>query len=262
MTQKSWKVTTHGGDGGRAAALASRTWAESSWAAAIRHRDASIAKLRAENGRLQSELAEASSVVAGRQLVAPQRLAGEAFQHWTVLVNPREDKIPGKTGLFDESIVWDRDLWAGRLFTALIRSREPGARLWSLTSAKIIEHLTAAAHRLGLHGLGVCRYSLRHGGASEDLLTGARDIAAIKKRGAWACDNSLRRYSKEARAQTEVAKIPPAIQSYGRFVADNLEAIMTNQMRPPIPPAIGIVGLANDKKRTLHPGRRARQRVG
>eukprot|EP00973_Karenia_brevis_P016619 2275962-Karenia_brevis.AAC.1 len=42
-----------------------------------------------------------------KQLVPPTPQAGQGYQHWILLLSPIEDTTPGKTGMFDETIVLD-----------------------------------------------------------------------------------------------------------------------------------------------------------
>ena len=81
----------------------------------------------------------------------------------------------------------------------------------------------AACNLLGLHGLRPCRYGLRHGGASEDLVSQRREPLMVKRRGGWRTDASLKRYAKETRLQDEVRKIHPSVITYGRLVLNSLE---------------------------------------
>ena len=68
-----------------------------------------------------------------------------------------------------------------------------------------------------------CLYALRHGGASHDALNELRPLQAIKGRGRWANDESLRRYKKAARAQAELAKLPDATLALGHEMPLHIE---------------------------------------
>eukprot|EP00973_Karenia_brevis_P038145 5259176-Karenia_brevis.AAC.1 len=80
------------------------------------------------------------------------------------------------------------------------------AKLWPVDSGQVITTFQAACNQLGLDALQPTRYSLRHGGASEDLYTKSRTIAEVMKRGQWRADSSLRRYAKEGRLLAELKK--------------------------------------------------------
>lgn len=51
------------------------------------------------------------SALTVKQVVPPVRAANQAFQFWAVLLHPFEDLVPGKTGVFDASIILDSDAW-------------------------------------------------------------------------------------------------------------------------------------------------------
>eukprot|EP00974_Lingulodinium_polyedra_P015541 1505344-Lingulodinium_polyedra.AAC.1 len=53
-------------------------------------------------------------------------------------------------------------------------------------------------------------YQLRHGGPSHDRLHDLRTRGAVKDRGRWASDSSLRRYEAHARVQQVMQKLTPA----------------------------------------------------
>eukprot|EP00973_Karenia_brevis_P034263 4726174-Karenia_brevis.AAC.1 len=79
-------------------------------------------------------------------------------------------------------------------------------------------------------------YSLRHGGASEDLLRGRRRLQEVMRRGRWQSESSLRRYSKEGLLAQELAKVPASTLSYGVAVDASLESIfLRNGRLPPLP---------------------------
>eukprot|EP00973_Karenia_brevis_P090317 12401993-Karenia_brevis.AAC.1 len=63
------------------------------------------------------------------------------------------------------------------VYLLLTRGRSPEAPLWPLRPAQIIAEFMQASADLGMESLSPCRDSLRHGGASEDLLTKTRSIA-------------------------------------------------------------------------------------
>ena len=79
-------------------------------------------------------------------------------------------------------------------------------------------------------------YSLRHGGASDDALRGARTLASIKARGRWKSDNSVRRYEKHARVLREVERMPALAQTFGGRVMKSLSNILLDNsfaLKPP-----------------------------
>ena len=92
--------------------------------------------LLVERGRLASALhllvafrsylrPGASDLLRVTQLVPPQPMAGQAYQAWGLLLNPVEDRTPGKTGLLDEAILLDSEPWLHPFFVALTSHRDP-----------------------------------------------------------------------------------------------------------------------------------------
>ncbi len=172
-----------------------------------------------------------------KQLIPPALAAGLVCSHWCVNLNPVEDLVPGKTGLFDESIMWDMDLWAGSLFTRLIHGRSPTDPLWPLDHGDMILLFKNTCQQLGMSCLEPCLYSLRHGGASQDLLSRCRSLEEVKKRGGWRSDASLRRYGKDAKLTSELNKIPQVVRDYGAKIGVHLEAVLCHNIRF-LPPAL------------------------
>ena len=88
---------------------------------------------------------------------------------------------------------------------------------------------------LGLEAFGLSAYSLRHGGASHDLLCNQRVLAEVKRRGRWASDTSLRRYSKETRLLEVMSRIPALTIQQGHgmqeHLAHHLLALMPVEVR-------------------------------
>jgi hypothetical protein len=79
-------------------------------------------------------------------------------------------------------------------------------------------------------------YSLRHGGASADRLDNRRSIAAVKRRGRWRADASLRRYEKSTVALREAGRMGASAVAYGHMIDNNLQAMLMGEMRAPAPP--------------------------
>ena len=203
--------------------------------------------LLVERGRLASALhllvafrsymrPGASDLLRVKQLVPPQPMAGQAYQAWGLLLNPVEDRTPGKTGLLDEAILLDSEPWLHPFFVALTSHRDPESFLWPIRGAELVEEFQLACRSLGLSHLKPCRYALRHGGASDDLLTRRRSHLAVKRRGGWATDASLKRYGKETRLLKEIGRIPPAGLAFGSHVSSNLPGVLRHTFPlPPVP---------------------------
>jgi hypothetical protein len=169
------------------------------------------------------------------QLVPPTPSAGHPYNLWSINLHPSENLIPGKTGFFDQAILLDTELWLDPFLRLLVTGRHPESPLWPITPGRLGFLFLSSVERLGMSSLRPVRYSLRHGGASDDLLTGFRTLLAVKRRGHWQSDNSLRRYGKEARASMELRKLSTSVVQYATDVNLNLEAIFHQARSPPLP---------------------------
>jgi len=73
-------------------------------------------------------------------------------------------------------------------------------------------------------------YQLRHGGAAEDLNSKERDHQAVKARGRWHADASVRRYTKVSRLQQLMGRLLPGKLEYCRWSQKNLEKVFRGQL--------------------------------
>ena len=171
------------------------------------------------------------------QLVMPTASLGVEFQWFSLILSPPELESPGKTGAWDESVLIDRDPELLPLLHALVHNRHPQSSLWG-SSASDPNTFSNAASQLNLLALRPCRYALRHGGASDDLITRHRDLMSIKKRGRWVSDSSLKRYAKESKLAAEVRKVNPLVLAYGQQVLADLHGVISGHrpIQPPLPP--------------------------
>ena len=65
----------------------------------------------------------------GRHLISPSEAAGAGYQFFGLLLH-ESGQDPGKTGVNDESILFDRETWLTPLLHALKQSTAPSAPLW------------------------------------------------------------------------------------------------------------------------------------
>ena len=109
------------------------------------------------------------------------------------------------------------------------------ANFWPLSKTELGAGFKADVERGGLAVLSPHLYSLRHGGASWDLVTGRRSLPEIKGRGRWFADTSVRRYTKSARALKEEQRIAPELRRYGDQIWQRLNATLDGQACPAPP---------------------------
>ncbi|CAK0896163.1 unnamed protein product, partial [Prorocentrum cordatum] len=163
----------------------------------------------------------------GRHLIAPSASAGTLYQYFGLLLH-ESGKDPGKTGVNDESILFDREGWLAPLLAALKLSTLPDQPLWGETIAQLPKLFDSACRELSLERLRPHLYSLRRGGASDDMLSQRRSLPEIQRRGRWRSAKSLNR--KETKLLDELAWIPPAALELGAFVEDNLMALVEGSL--------------------------------
>ena len=72
-----------------------------------------------------------------KQLVRPQGSLNQSFNFWAILLHPIEDLVPGKTGIFDGSVILDSDPWLHPILEVLIKLRNPQQPLWSMPHGKL-----------------------------------------------------------------------------------------------------------------------------
>jgi len=187
-----------------------------------------------------------------KQMVAPQQTLGDRFMFFAILLHPSEDKVPGKTGVFDASVVLDSDAWMYPLLTQLGMGKTATDVIWDQPHNVLVDQFAKALEALNLTHLNSCLYTLRHGGATHDILTRRRSMMEVKQRGRWGSDSSLKRYVKLARLQTELAKVPIDVRNYGLEIIRSLPKILTKKMVvPPIPHGISISPSACSRKKRL-----------
>ena len=116
-------------------------------------------------------------------IVPPQIGGGGRFQNCAILLHPTEDGMPGKTGVFDATVVIDSDPWISQHLASLIQGKQPNDSLWSDPHHVLITNYRKVTEMLGLQSLGSCLYTLRHGGATHDIVTRRRSTLEVKQRG-------------------------------------------------------------------------------
>ena len=130
-----------------------------------------------------------------------------------ICIRAAELQVSSKTGDRDGTVLMDlpRQQFLGRLL--LLRKRLCGqaGRVFAMEADQLRRHFLQAAADVKVIGLQPTLYSLRHGGASHDRATGARDLLEIQGRGQWRAASSLRRYEKSGRLSIELEKLAPAV---------------------------------------------------
>lgn len=164
---------------------------------------------------------EAYHLTAGA-VVRPRPHASEGYRHFALIVNDAVTNRAGKTGETDESVIVDNEtLWP--LLQALIEGKQP--------------------HESPDNSL----YALRHGGASDDLLSMRRTRKEVKDRGRWRTDQSLNRYAKRARMQQLIAELGQLVIDFAHIVDNHLAKLIVDTRRlgrfPMALPAVPVAAL-------------------
>jgi hypothetical protein len=179
------------------------------------------------------------SSLTRRQLVQPVPSAGSQYRFWGLWLSPDDHSPasrPGKTGLWDEAISLDQDPWLDPLFRTLTKSGEPHEPLWPFSGEELSATFKKIMRCLDLGHLDQSLYCLRHGGASEDLLGRLRSVAAVKRRGRWRSDSSLRRYGKETRLQSVLTNVNPSTLLFGQTMDNHIASCFLGLAAiPPLP---------------------------
>ena len=157
------------------------------------------------------------------QLLGPQ-LVSQTLTAWCLLLHPSEGQQRSKSGHFDEGVRLDSS-WSRWMspFLEILMGPQDARRLWPFEHHELVAAVKAATATLRLEHMKPCLYSLRHGGASHDAVTGARTLEQIQHRGRWASNKSLLRYRKDSRAQLELQRLGVKARTLGKAMELNLE---------------------------------------
>ena len=141
-------------------------------------------------------------------VIGPSPSAGVQYLRWALKLAPQEDKVPTKTGKYDDSVLVG-DLgkpWLDRVLAALVakaRSRKSELKtsrslLFPRLDLAMYERLFRDARGALALQLPICPHIVRHSAASNDRFHHRRSLAEVKKRGHWQADASVARYEKAA----------------------------------------------------------------
>ncbi|CAK0796211.1 unnamed protein product, partial [Prorocentrum cordatum] len=164
------------------------------------------------------------------QLLPPARRSGP-LSHWSIILAPTETvgapRVLTKTGTSDETVLLDEPAWLGPVLQAHARGKPPTAPLFTTGGPGMAAAFGRAVAALGVPG--VCLYQLRHGGASDDLLTQRRPADAVKARGHWKSESSLRRYAKPGAIHQLLNAMPAENRAFGVQQMNLLERLLKRE---------------------------------
>ena len=156
-----------------------------------------------------------------------------------VVLHPVEEAIPSKVREFDETLVidepWMLEALAHCFPAHVARGLEP---VIGVRPERFLQLFHKAQAALRLHqNLGPQQlYVVRHSGASADWIGQRRQRQAIKDRGRWSSDSSLRRYQKGGRVAEQFARCSAAVQKFSMQCLKSLPLVLQGRVRPSRPP--------------------------
>ena len=112
--------------------------------------------------------------------------------------------------------------------------------MWDFSLEVELNLFTTVVAQLGLEPLAPCRYAMRHGGVSHDLMAKIRSVADAMRRGRWRSDASLRRYAKETRILAELRKVDPRVLTLGALIEQQLPGLLAGTVLPPPVPDLRV----------------------
>ncbi|CAK0819174.1 unnamed protein product, partial [Prorocentrum cordatum] len=142
-------------------------------------------------------------------VVPAQPHAGGGYCFTSLVLRPEEELQSTKTRGFNDSILLDSPArsFLGPLLEQVAFQSQPMELLFPWSGAAFNAMFKEAAALVGLESWELTPYILRHSGPSHDWLTKARSLEAIKRRGRWASDLSVRRYEKGSRVMRRLASL-------------------------------------------------------
>ena len=145
---------------------------------------------------------------------------------WCLVLNSEEYGDVSKTGISDESLIWDNveTKFLGEVFEKMKEQGPPASRLWDFDYPDMAESFKAAAQALGLEPF--VPYQLRHSGPSWDRLHSRRSQAAVMKRGRWRSLASLARYEKGGMVTKQYEKLPQKLRDHLEMCATHIESVV------------------------------------
>lgn len=156
----------------------------------------------------------------GRPIVAPTKM----HPYVALNLHPEERLETSKMNMSNESILLDSPVLPslGMMLMKLVKVKK-GNDLFTLDYAQL-RHIWEKALTLShLPKNYAVLYQLRHAGPSHDRLHKLRSALAVKLRGRWQSDSSVRRYEQHARIQKEMEKLPKKVRDAALKAVNTLE---------------------------------------
>ena len=157
-----------------------------------------------------------------KDIIKPVRGAGPQFRFYSI-IREQEDLVADKTGIFDNTVLFNTPgrEFVGEMMWSHSRTRNHVTdNLFSFTAEDFRREFQLSGSRLGVQKLHP--YQLRHGEASDDMNAKIWDHAAIKQRGRWHTDQSVRRYAKIGKLQQMLNQLSQEAREYCQWSKSNM----------------------------------------
>ncbi|CAK0821075.1 unnamed protein product, partial [Prorocentrum cordatum] len=171
---------------------------------------------------------EAAKLCA-RHLVALSEAAGPGYQFFELLLHEGGQE-PGRTGVSDESILFDRGPLLTPLQPALKLPITPSEPLWGQEASRLGTLLSLAGRRLSLDRLRPHLCSLRLREASNVMRSQRRLLAETQWRWRWRTTKSLNRYARETKLLDGISWFSPVVMDLRAFVESGLVARVSGRL--------------------------------
>ena len=159
----------------------------------------------------------------GEDVVGPTR----SHPHLALNLHPEERLETSKMGLANESILLDSPVMP--FFNVVLKKlaqRRTGRFLFNLDYLQLRNIWQASMKDIGLPKNHSVLYQLRHSGPSHDRLHNLRSALAVKMRGRWHADSSVRRYEAHARLHQQFQQLSNQLQEKCLSAVTRLERLV------------------------------------
>ena len=178
-------------------------------------------------------------------LLPPASARFPGLDSYALMVCPVERGKATKAQAFDDTLLLDKPAALGPLlFEQLARNRSDDSPLFEIEHLDFLALWQRCQKVVGL--TGQCIYQVRHGGASEDVVSGSRQLLEVMVRGRWAAVASLKRYAKAGKLQKLVATLRSEDRDYCEWAAVAVMEVLEGRIPAVPPPSMG--GSASERK--------------
>lgn len=163
------------------------------------------------------------SGLQGEDVVGPTR----SHPDLALNLHPEERLETSKMGLANESILLDSPIMPFlNVGLKKLAQRRKGRYLFNLDYLQLRNIWENSMNDSGLPKNHSVLYQLRHSSPSHDRLHNLRSALAVKMRGRWRADSSVRRYEAHARLHQQFQQLPSQLQEKCLSALTRLERLV------------------------------------